>query len=157
MHHNHDHGHSLCPVLRDGASGAAVKELQKRLRAEGYDPGKIDGVFGSKTKTAVLSFQASNHLVQDGIVGRKTWTALGVNCKTPPGNHCPTLVVGNTGPATANLQRLLKTKGFYTGKLDGIFGPQTKAAVLSFQSSKNLAQDGIVGIKTWTALGVNCF
>ena len=50
------------------------------LLAAGFNPGKIDGVFGPLTRAAVLAFQKSKGLVQDGIVGRKTWTALGVNC-----------------------------------------------------------------------------
>jgi len=80
LSHHHDHGHSLCPVLREGSSGPAVKKLQKCLLDFGYNPGKIDGVFGSLTKTAVLSFQKSRKLVPDGIVGIRTWAALGANC-----------------------------------------------------------------------------
>lgn len=148
--------HQHCPVLREGASGPAVKKLQMSLLAAGFNPGKIDGVFGPQTKKAVLSFQKSKNLAQDGIVGRNTWAALGVNCNTPPVHHCPVLAEGSSGPAVGNLQRLLKTNGFNPGTIDGIFGPQTKAAVLSFQKSRNLVPDGIVGIKTWTALGAHC-
>ncbi|MDP4128310.1 MAG: peptidoglycan-binding protein [Bacillota bacterium] len=151
----HD-GHTYCPVLREGSSGGAVRDLQNRLVGAGFNPGKIDGVFGPRTKTSVLAFQKSAGLVQDGIVGNKTWTALGKHCHMPPVSHCPTLVQGNTGPAVIKLQGLLKAKGYYMGNLDGIFGPITKAAVIAFQKSANLVQDGIVGIKTWTALGVNC-
>jgi Putative peptidoglycan-binding domain-containing protein len=151
----HD-GHTHCPVLREGSTGAAVRDLQTRLRGAGFNPGKIDGTFGPNTKSAVLAFQRSANLVQDGIVGNKTWTALGAHCHQHPVHHCPTLVQGNTGPAVVKLQGLLKTKGYYTGNLDGIFGPHTRAAVVAFQSSANLVQDGIVGIKTWSALGVSC-
>lgn len=152
---NHN-GHWLCPVLREGASGLTVRDLQIRLTAVGFNPGKTDGFFGPLTKSAVLAFQKSKNLVQDGIVGNKTWTALGANCHRPPVNHCPTLVQGNTGPAVVKLQELLRTYDFYSGILDGIFGPITRAAVLAYQKSMNLVQDGIVGIKTWTALGENC-
>jgi len=148
---------SLCPVLREGSSGIAVKKLQKSLLGMGFNPGKIDGVFGPLTKAAVLSFQKSMKLVPDGIVGIKTWTALGVNCNTPPVNHCPVLIESNTGPAVVTLQSLLTTKGYRPGRIDGVFGPLTKAAVMSFQQCNRLVPDGIVGIKTWTALGVNCF
>lgn len=155
----HNNIYSHCPLLKMGSSGASVKKLQTKLVNAGFSPGKVDGIFGPMTRDAVLAFQKSNGLVQDGIVGRMTWTALGVNCDTPtppPINHCPTLVQGNTGPAVVNLQGLLKRKGFYTGNVDGIFGPLTRAAVVAFQASAGLVQDGIVGIKTWTALGVNC-
>lgn len=157
MHNNiHANGQPQCPLLQLGSSGASVKKLQTMLVAAGFNPGNIDGIFGPLTRSAVLAFQKNKNLVQDGIVGRKTWTALGVNCKTPPVNHCPILVQGNTGPAVVTLQGLLKANGFYTGNADGIFGPLTRSAVIAFQKSKNLVQDGIVGRKTWNALGVNC-
>jgi peptidoglycan hydrolase-like protein with peptidoglycan-binding domain len=155
--YGHPHHHSHCPILKEGSSGPEVQKLQELLIAHGYHPGRIDGIFGPKTLAAVLSFQANNHLVQDGIVGTNTWTALGVHCDAPPVNHCPTLYEWNTGPAVVNLQEILKRKGFYTGQIDGVFGPITKGAVLSFQASMGLVQDGIVGIKTWTALGVHCY
>lgn len=80
-----------CPTLSQGSRGAAVTDLQTRLKAQGFNPGTIDGIFGSNTKAAVIAFQKSKGLVQDGIVGVKTWTALGVNCSnTPPSGKCPT-------------------------------------------------------------------
>lgn len=51
-----------------------------------------------------------------------------------------------------DLQTLLKAKGYYTGKIDGIYGPLTKAAVESYQKAMGLKVDGIVGKKTWAAL-----
>lgn len=149
-----------CPVLSQGSTGPEVVHLQTLLMQHGFNPGPIDGIFGPMTEAAVLAFQGSKGLVQDGIVGIKTWTALGVNCITPPPppppQPCPTLQMGSTGPAVARLQGLLLANGFNPGPIDGIFGPKTHAAVLAFQGSRGLVQDGIVGIKTWTALGVNC-
>ena len=59
-----------------GSRGDLVRQIQTALKAYGFDPGPIDGNFGSKTMAAVRKFQASRHLTQDGIVGPKTWTAL---------------------------------------------------------------------------------
>ncbi|KJR45572.1 N-acetylmuramoyl-L-alanine amidase [Desulfosporosinus sp. I2] len=81
------HGQSQCPLLRDGSSGGYVKKLQGMLLAAGFDPGKIDGVFGPLTRAAVLAFQKSKGLVQDGIVGKMTWTALGVNFQRYAGDY----------------------------------------------------------------------
>ena len=61
---------------RLGSRGDLVRQIQIALKAKGYDPGPIDGVFGPKTLLAVRHFQASRHLAQDGIVGPQTWTAL---------------------------------------------------------------------------------
>ena len=49
------------------------------------------------------------------------------------------------------LQQLLRARG-YTLAVDGIFGPDTDAAVKAFQHSRNLAVDGIVGPQTWPKL-----
>jgi putative chitinase len=62
-------------VLRRGAIGDAVIELQKLLAAKGYRL-SIDGDFGAATELAVTLFQQSNGLIIDGIVGRSTWTNL---------------------------------------------------------------------------------
>ena len=50
------------------------------------------------------------------------------------------------------LQDELNTLGFRTGGLDGAFGPTTRSAVTSYQSSRRLTSDGIVGCRTWEAL-----
>ena len=52
-------------------------KLQELLNALGYDCGSVDGIFGSKTKAAVLAFQKANGLGADGIVGPLTWAKLG--------------------------------------------------------------------------------
>ena len=64
------------PVLRKGDRGDEVMELQEQLNRLGYDCGEADGVFGTRTKTAVTRFQADHGLEADGVVGRNTWAAL---------------------------------------------------------------------------------
>ena len=46
----------------------------------------------------------------------------------------------------------LNTLGFRTGGLDGVFGTQTRNAVISYQRSRGLTADGIVGCNTWRSL-----
>lgn len=53
------------------------------------------------------------------------------------------------------IQTKLKRWGYYTGAVDGIYGPKTKAAVKSFQKKNGLTADGIVGKKTAAALGMS--
>ncbi|MEG5058340.1 GH25 family lysozyme [Microcoleus sp. A2-C5] len=52
----------------------------------------------------------------------------------------------------ADIQKQLRSKGFYQGAMDGKFGTSTTAALISFQKSQNLNADGMAGIKTWAAL-----
>ncbi len=65
-------------VLRQGSTGAEVKEVQRRLKNWGYYSGALDGIFGSGTRQAVIVFQKKNGLTADGIVGKATYAALGM-------------------------------------------------------------------------------
>ena len=62
--------------LMKGSKGTQVVELQKFLNNAGYDCGTADGSFGPKTESAVISFQSTNNLDADGIVGPQTRVAL---------------------------------------------------------------------------------
>ena len=57
---------------------AAVKAVQKRLKSLGYDPGTVDGIFGGKTRIAVINFQKAKGCVADGEItaGKTTWKKL---------------------------------------------------------------------------------
>ena len=63
-------------VLSSGSQGGTVADLQARLQELGYYTGKIDGDYGSGTKSAVKLFQELNGLEADGIAGQKTLGAL---------------------------------------------------------------------------------
>lgn len=69
-------------VLRQGSSGSLVKTVQQKLKNWGYYTGAVDGIFGAKTKTAVVYFQRKNNLTADGIVGSATYKALGISTGT---------------------------------------------------------------------------
>lgn len=66
-------------ILKKGSSGGEVKEVQRRLKQWGYYDGEIDGIYGTKTIAAVKYFQRKNGLVQDGVTGKATYAALGMN------------------------------------------------------------------------------
>ena len=65
--------------IKYGARGNDVKTVQTKLKNWGYYTGSVDGVFGSGTKSAVISFQKKNGLSADGIVGSQTLKALGLS------------------------------------------------------------------------------
>ena len=66
-------------VLKQGATGGEVKELQRRLKQWGYYNGAVDGIYGKGTVEAVKLFQQKNGLTPDGIAGLETYKALGMN------------------------------------------------------------------------------
>lgn len=66
-------------VLKQGARGGEVKEVQRRLKNWGYYNGSVDGIYGPSTISAVKYFQKKNGLTADGICGKATYAALGMN------------------------------------------------------------------------------
>jgi N-acetyl-anhydromuramyl-L-alanine amidase AmpD len=64
------------PLLRVTARGAAVRRLQEALKAAGQHV-SVDGIFGQDTLAAVRALQKAKGLTVDGIVGPRTWAALG--------------------------------------------------------------------------------
>ena len=146
------------PMVYWGCTGDAVKTLQDKLNALGYNSGSVDGIFGAKTYAAVTAFQKANGLGVDGIVGKLTWgklygvsPAMPVETTTVVGR--PMVSYGSRGDAVRKLQELLNALGYDCGSVDGIFGSKTKAAVLAFQKANGLGADGIVGPLTWAKLG----
>jgi hypothetical protein len=69
-------GGTSAPVLRRGASGDQVAELQLFLANRGYDVGPVDGKFGRKTEDAVRQFQMETGVSVDGRVGNETRGAM---------------------------------------------------------------------------------
>ncbi len=125
-------------MLKKGSKGTEVRTLQEQLNKLGFNSGKADGIFGSKTDNAVKAFQRTNGLIADGIVGDKTKAKL-----TPKSN-----VNGNV----KEIQEVLNQIGIDIGKIDGINGAKTKAGIRQFQKIFGLAVDGIAGAKTWAVL-----
>lgn len=62
-----------------GSTGSEVTQIQQRLQELGYDPGTADGIYGTRTKNAVISFQRDYGLSDDGIAGPITLEALGLS------------------------------------------------------------------------------
>ncbi len=64
------------PLLKMGSRGQAVKDIQAFLEKQKLYNGPTDGVYGLKTRSAVMSFQRSHKLTADGVLGQKTWSSM---------------------------------------------------------------------------------
>lgn len=61
-----------------GSRGSEVRTIQTKLKNWGYFFDKIDGIYGEKTRDAVIWFQKKNGLTADGIAGPATLKAMGI-------------------------------------------------------------------------------
>ncbi len=69
---------AVLATSRRGSSGSEVRKIQEKLKRWGYYSGSVDGIYGSKTEAAVKKFQKNNGLTVDGIAGKKTLEAMGI-------------------------------------------------------------------------------
>ena len=161
------------PALKLGSRGSAVIELQAALKLLGFYPDTVDGIFSQSTARAVSQFQEAAGLAADGTVGQDTWNRLfpvapspienpfanapvtadnsEINPQAQPTNF-PVLRRRMRGSAVRDLQERLRAKGFLRVSADGVFGPETQAAVKAAQRQYQLPADGIVSRATWEAL-----
>ena len=163
-------------TIRQGAKNVYVQEVQFFIQKMGLFTTKlpfvkIDGYYGSGTKASVISFQKLARISADGVVGQTTWKYLVEGFKEtldtkPPlansiGNYPGTAIrVGDRGNDVKTIQASLNYINTNNGNLttltvDGIFGSGTERTVKTFQESKGLVVDGIVGRATWSALNDN--
>jgi N-acetylmuramoyl-L-alanine amidase len=135
--------------LRPGASGESVRDVQRRLTGLGFATNSDRaGTFGPGTEAAVRRFQSERGLRVDGVCGEQTWSSL-VEAGYELGDRLlylrsPML----RGDDVGRLQRLLGALGFDAGRVDGIFGPNSAAALREFQRNAGLHIDGICGRAT---------
>ena len=139
-------------TIGPGSTGEDVKRLQRVLaRHLLWNPfGPINGVFDATLESSVKSFQQSNGLTVDGVVGPTTWARL------PPYREAsPTLSIGSAGPVVAWLQQALKGADIaiqfpaYAGAIDGEFGPMTLTALKGLQTWADVPASGVVDDITW--------
>ena len=133
-------------LYRIGDQGEPVRDIQDRLRALGFNSAPDGrGRFDAATLAAVQGFQRERGLAADGIVGPDTWRTLvgaGFRLGDRMLYHRAPMMRGDD---VADLQRRLNGLGFESGKVDGIFGPDTLRALLDFQANRRMGEDGIAG------------
>jgi peptidoglycan hydrolase-like protein with peptidoglycan-binding domain len=161
--------------LHPGDENPYVLALQQRLIEMGYLSGTADGKYGDSTSDAVYAFQRAARIDADGIAGGETQRTLyatdapmgnGVAAApdpdfgtstsyddpvTPPSTFV-TLKKGDRGEDVRALQARLIELNYLSGRADGIYGSDTRDAVLAFQRRSNLTADGKAGKVTQTLL-----
>ncbi len=127
------------PAATDGRPAGWVVDVDVVRGLLGVAAGaNVDAVVA-----AVITFQRSNQLADDGVVGPRTKAAL--FSQTMPADR-PELRSGASGDGVRWVQMRVGCVP------DGKFGPATERAVREFQRAAGLGDDGVVGPKTWAAL-----
>ena len=166
-------------TLREGDTGRDVEFVQRQLnRISANFPGipKIypaDGFFGSSTTDAVKKFQEVFGLDPDGLVGRATWNEIqfiynavkklysvnseGLTINELTTRYPGTLSEGDSGEGVLNVQYYLSYIALFVPTVsatatDGAYGPNTSAAVRSFQKTYGLTESGVVDRLTWDTI-----
>ena len=139
------------PTLKEGARGAAVVELQRKLAAHGFSPGAADGIFGPGTETAVKSFQQAKGLGVDGVAGPKTWAALAAAPQPDPVSTAggvsvrqlralmPHLPAGRAKEVLPHLNKAMAEAGINTPKRQAAFLAQLAHESAEFRYFEELA------------------
>lgn len=162
--------------LRLGTGGEEVIEIQRELNRIAANYPSIPNISGSRgyfeqtTQNAVRQFQHIFNLESDGVVGKDTWYKIkriyngikglselyseGITISEAERKYERVLKKGSRGSSVKILQYYLCFLSYFNLKLpyvavDGIFGDETRDAVLAFQSLYGLDVDGIVGRDTW--------
>ncbi|MEP1206709.1 MAG: peptidoglycan-binding domain-containing protein [Rhizobiaceae bacterium] len=134
-------------------SGELLREVQTALSVRGYYGGKLDGLYGSRTKSAIEDFQKDHSLKQDGKVSLRLLTQVLMSASSQPREvpvPKPAQVVSNVtkvktvkltapNPAeevdglVARIQAGLRAYGYDDLVVDGQMGQQTATAIQRFQ------------------------
>ena len=131
--------------LAVGAKGGAVTNVQKHLRAAGFDPKHVSGTFDERTGAALKAFQQRSHLPASGTVDAATWKALQKSFILSSKPASPAQKLGERSGAVKASEKLLKKLGFNPGRVDGLFDARTQKAVKAYEKKKHLTRDGAIG------------
>ena len=141
--------------LARGARNPVVAEVRDRLERLGLldvRHGESD-VFDDMVDAAVRAFQQVRGIDVDGIVGVDTFRRL-EEARWNLGDRIISYSAGHlvAGDDIAQLQGKLNTLGFDSGRVDGVFGPDTDRALREFQRNVGTDVDGTCGPAVWRAL-----
>ncbi|WP_416147727.1 peptidoglycan-binding protein [Salipaludibacillus sp. HK11] len=150
-------------VLRQGARGKQVEQLQKKLKDLGFYTSSIDGSYGPLTAEAVRKVQRQASISVDGVFGPQTYKQLNKgessnssngssNGSSNSSSSSSALKEGSQGSNVTELQNMLRATGHFNQQPTGYFGSVTKEAVKKFQSQWDLVSDGIATTSTLNKL-----
>jgi peptidoglycan hydrolase-like protein with peptidoglycan-binding domain len=168
-HTDHADEHQANPHA--AVSRERTMEMQRSLASRNLYQGKVDGVWGPKTESALRNFQTQNGLEATGRLDTRSAVALGMEAdkQTVSGTDAPQTAAPQSGTAVKQtqpqiedsstnvqlntlsqeqgkeMQQRLQLLGYYRGEVDGVVGEGTRAALQRFfQRQADLASRGVI-------------
>ncbi|MHB8878030.1 MAG: peptidoglycan-binding protein [Myxococcaceae bacterium] len=135
-----------------GDKGRAVLNVEKHLEAAGFELGKSNATWGSRTTAATKAFQKASGLPETGVVDARTWSKLKGKLFSAKGAATPAQRKGERDGAVMNTEKKLKKLGYNPGSVDGPYSSSTEKAVKKFQRKHHLQASGAVGSSTLAAI-----
>lgn len=121
------------PIGRGDDRRGAVANVQRHLKAAGYDPQNTDGNFDERTEAALKTFQRRSGLPATGAVDAATWKELKGSIILAKDGTSPPQERGERSAAVKRSEKLLKKAGYNPGAVDGKFDNDTLRALHRFQ------------------------
>lgn len=129
-----------------------TRMIQAQLKNAGFNPGPIDGIFGSKTRSLLAQLKNGCPLVAEFVQGLDQ-AVRSPDAEQGPQSSAGRFLVSRVSPSSAAakqsgsplprsqeevriLQLQLKDAGFDPGPFDGIMGPRTRTALEQYQASR---------------------
>ena len=103
-----------------------ISQLQTRLKAAGFDPGPIDGIMGSKTRSLIQRLQAVCTILNEMATANGELFAPAIETQVPAFTGSPNTL---SKADIQLLQKRLKAAGFYRGPIDGLLGARTRSTL----------------------------
>lgn len=138
--------------IGEGAQRPAIEQLQRRLKAAGFDPKHLDGVFDERTRGALEAFQRASGVTVSGRLDGATWSKLKKTIIDSAVPTAPAQSLHERSGEVKTSERLLQKAGFNPGALDGLYSKQTERAVRALEQKTNRRVDGKLGTGDLAAL-----
>ena len=135
-----------------GLSRTQRIQIQKQLTAIGYSTGFADGLWGTNTRSAIARWQTANKLAATGyvtagqvsLIAQQSGPGVGTDPVGPVAGDDPVeeRLLNLTYAERREVQSRLTTLGYNTGGADGVFGPNTRRAIATWQRDEALRVSG---------------
>jgi peptidoglycan hydrolase-like protein with peptidoglycan-binding domain len=133
------------PMRGDSRGDGLVLAVQTELAELGYYAGPLDGAVGARTSAAVSAFQAAAGIDQTPAVTYELLSAIRSKKRGQTGSSAtPPAEVVKPDSRIVSVQTALARSAYGPVTADGVFGPETRDAIIRFQRDHGLALTGTV-------------